>query len=86
MEAIAFSLKLFEIFFFKFGFGLVWFDLVVYQVSTFYYVWNGSKSLVWWWWLGGWIKATLVFICGPNLETRTLSWLWPKLNYTNQVS
>ena len=30
--------------------GLVWFDLVVYQISTFYYVWNWSKSLVWWWW------------------------------------
>ena len=24
---------------------LVWFDLVVYQVSTFYYVWNWSKRL-----------------------------------------
>jgi len=27
---------------------LVWFDLVVYQVSTFYYIRNWSKSLVWW--------------------------------------
>ena len=29
-----------------------WFDLVVYQVSTFKYVWNWLKSLVWWW-VGG---------------------------------
>ena len=31
--------------FFSSNLGLVWFDLVVYQVSTFYYVWNWSKSL-----------------------------------------
>ena len=28
--------------------GLVWVDLVVYQVSTFYYVWNWSSSLLVW--------------------------------------
>ena len=26
--------------------GLVWFDLVAFQVSTFYYVWNWSERLV----------------------------------------
>ena len=26
------------------------------------------------------VKATLVFISGPNLKTRTSAWLWPKLN------
>ena len=48
--------------------GSVWFDLVVYQVSTFYYVWNWSKSLVWW--VVVVLKATLLFIFGPNLRTR----------------
>ena len=61
--------------------GSVWFDLVVYQVSTFYYAWNWSKSLVWWWVGGGWwLKATLVFIFGPNLKTKTLFRPRPKLN------
>ena len=36
--------------FFSSNLGLVWFDLVVYQIPTFYYVGNWSKSLVWWWW------------------------------------
>ena len=44
-------------FFFKFGFGLVWF--------------SG-------------IPATLVFIFGPNLKTKTL--LWPRLKLNNRLS
>ena len=36
--------------------ALVWVDLVVYQVSTFYYVWNWSKSL---WWV------VVVVVCKP---------------------
>ena len=62
----------FEIFlrdFFSSNLGSLWFDLVVYQVSNFYYVWNWSKSLVWWVVL----KATLVFIFGPRLGL----WLRP---------
>ena len=51
----------FERFFFL-NLNSVWFDLVVYQVSTFYYVWNWSKSL--WWWVGGW------WVCKPNLIKR----------------
>ena len=43
--------------------GLVWFDSLVYQISTFYYVCNWSKSLVW----CVALKATLVFIFGPRL-------------------
>ena len=45
--------------------GLLWFDLVVYKVSAFYYVWNWSKSLVWWVVV---FKATFVFIFGPSLK------------------
>ena len=51
----------------------VWFDLVVYQVSTFFYLWNWSK--VYCGGGGGWVvvlNATLVFTFGPNLQTRTL--------------
>ena len=59
--------------FFEFGF-----DLVVYQVSTFDYVLNWSKSLVLWWWVVS--KATIVFISGPNLKNTTLLWPRPKLN------
>ena len=29
---------------------------------------------------GGWLKVTLVLIFGPNLQTTTFAWLWPKLN------
>ena len=61
--------------FFSSNLDSVWFDLVVYQVSTFYYVWTWSKSLLWWvgggWWW--WMKATLVFIFVPNLKTKTLA-------------
>ena len=53
------------------------FSEIFSRVSTFYYVWNWSKikkfSVVVGG--GGWVgvlKATLVFICGPNLKTRTL--------------
>ena len=60
---------------------LVWFDLV----STFYYVWIWSKSLVWWVG-GGWMKGTLVFIFGPNLKTKTLLRPRPKLNNNNSSS
>ena len=55
-------------------------------VSTFYYAWNWSESLVWWWVVVGggggwwWLKATLVFIFGPNLKARTLLRPRPKLN------
>ena len=62
LDAIVFSLKLkFFKTFLKIcltdfssssNFGLVWFDLVVYQVSTFYYIWTLSKSFVWWWVVG----------------------------------
>ena len=56
--------------------GLVWFDLIVYKVSTFYYVWNWSKKLLWWWVL----TATLVFVFGPKLQNKTLLRPRPKLN------
>ena len=58
--------------------GSVWFDLVVYQVSTFYYVWNWSKSLLWW--VVVVLKATLVFIFGPNLRIQIWTLTWTKLN------
>ena len=32
------------------------------------------------------MKATLVFIFGPNLKTRTLAYLWPKLNQIAMVT
>ena len=62
--------------FFSTNLGLVWFDLVVYQVSTFYYAMNWSKSLVWRWVL----KATLVFIFGPK---KTKSLLQPRTKLNN---
>ena len=65
------------------NFGLVWFDLVVYQVSTFYYVWIWSKSLLW---CGGWMKANSVFIFGPNLKTKTLLRPRPKQNKITTLS
>ena len=36
---------------------------------------------------GGWVlKATLVFIFGPNLQTKTLLWPRPKLNNNDKLS
>ena len=40
--------RFFEKFVSSSNLGSVWIDLAVYQVSTFYYIWNWSKSLVWW--------------------------------------
>ena len=88
LDAIVFSLKIksfktflkiflrdfFERFlkdFFSSSLSSVWFDLFLYQVSTFYYVWNWSKSLLLWYVVVV-LKATLVFIFGPNLKTKTL--------------
>ena len=60
---LRFFLSFFWEIFYSSNLGLLWFDLVVYQVSTFYYVWNWSKSLcagvvvvVWWW-----LKPIIVF-------------------------
>ena len=73
--------------FFSSNLGLVWFDLVVYQVSTFYYVWNWSKSL--WWWVvvvvvvG--VESNFSVTFGPNLKTKTLLHPRPKLN-NNEIN
>ena len=78
LKVLVFPSFSFEIFFVRVVWDFpppIWvrFDLVVYQVSTFYYVWNWSKSLLWWV-----LKATLVFIFGPNLTTL----LWPRPSWT----
>ena len=67
-------------------FGLVylfiWLSIVVYQVSSSYYGWNGSYSLLWW--VGGLLKATLVFIFGQILATRfELRTFWHRFNLGN---
>ena len=48
----------------------VWFDLVIYQVSTFYYVWSWTKSLLWWW-VGGGVESN--FSVHLWSKTRTLT-------------
>ena len=45
------------------------FDLVVYQVANFYYIWNWSKSLVWWVVVGG---------GGDGVESNFSVHLWSK--------
>ena len=52
------------------GGGSVWFGIVVYQVSTSYYGWNWSKSLLWWWVAGGWILKAAK--CFTNLNLKAL--------------
>ena len=50
--------------FFSSNLGLVWFDLDVYQVSTFNYVCNWSKSLLWW--VVQTFRLGLCFDLGPS--------------------
>ena len=74
--------------FFSLDLGSVWFDLVMYQVQPSLMSGTGQKVYCGgggggWRWV---LKATLVFIFGPNLKTKTLLQHRPKLNNYNITS
>ena len=68
-------LLIFEICFFKFLFGLVWFNCIQ-SVNLLLCLELIKKFSV----VGGRMKATLVFIFGPNLKSKTLLRPRPMLN------